>query len=66
MNAIEKFLVHVFKKDEYERDLHGMGVIIGMAIKTHINDEKDGFSKSDFLKGINEGLSKDPENIETA
>jgi hypothetical protein len=37
-----------------------------MAIRTHINDEQEGYSKSDFLKGINEGLSKDPEKIETA
>ena len=66
MNAIEKSLTRVFEKDKYNRDLHGMGVIIGMVIKQHINDDEDGYSKSDFLKGINEGLSKDPEKIETA
>jgi hypothetical protein len=66
MNDVEHFLVNVFKKDKYERDLHGMGVIIGMVIKQYIDDEKEGHSRSDFLKGINEGLSKDPEKIETA
>jgi hypothetical protein len=66
MNAIEKSLSKVFEKDKYDRDLHGMGVIIGMVVKQHINDDNDGYSKSDFLKGINEGLSKDPENIKTA
>jgi hypothetical protein len=66
MNAIEKSLTRVFEKDKYNRDLHGMGVIIGMTIKQHINDDEDGYTKSDFLKGINEGLSKDPEKIETA
>jgi hypothetical protein len=66
MNAIEKSLTKVFEKDKYNRDLHGMGVIIGMVIKQHINDDEKGYSKSDFLKGINEGLSKDPENIKTA
>jgi hypothetical protein len=65
MNAIEKSLTKVFEKDKFDRNLHGMGVIIGMVIKQHINDE-EGYSKSDFLKGINEGLSKDPENIKTA
>jgi hypothetical protein len=66
MNEVEHFLVNVFKKDKYERDLHGMGVIIGMVIKQYMDDEKEGYSRSDFLKGINEGLSKDPEKIETA
>lgn len=66
MNAIEKSLTKVFEKDKYDRDLHGMGVIIGMVIKKYMVDEKDGFTRSDFLKGINEGLSKDPENIKTA
>ena len=66
MNAIEKSLTKVFEKDKYRRDLHGMGVIIGMVIKQHINDDEDGYSRSDFLKGINEGLSKDPEKIKTA
>ena len=66
MNSIEKFLVQVFKKDKYDRDLHGIGVIIGMVVKQYINDESEGYSKSNFLKGINEGLSKDPEKIETA
>jgi len=66
MNAIEKSLSKVFEKDKYNRDLHGMGVIIGMVIKQHINDDNDGYTKSDFLKGINEGLSKDPEKIKTA
>lgn len=66
MNVIEKSLTRVFEKDKYDRNLHGMGVIIGMVIKQHINDDEDGYTKSDFLKGINEGLSKDPENIKTA
>jgi hypothetical protein len=66
MDYIKKCIVSVLEKDIYKRDLHGLGVIIGMVIKKFINDEKDGHSKSDFLKGINEGLSKDPENIETA
>jgi hypothetical protein len=66
MNAIEKSLSKVFEKDKYNRDLHGMGVIIGMVIKQHINDDEEGFSRSYFIKGINEGLSKDPEKIKTA
>ena len=66
MNVIEKSLTKVFEKDKYDRDLHGMGVIIGMVIKQHINDDEEGYSKSNFLKGINEGLSKDPEKIKTA
>jgi hypothetical protein len=66
MNEVEQFLVSVFKKDKYERDLHGVGVIVGMVVKQYINDETEGYSRSDFLKGINEGLSKDPEKIETA
>ena len=66
MNVIEKSLTKVFEKDKYDRDLHGLGVIVGMVIKRFIKDDEDGYSKSDFLKGINEGLSKDPENIETA
>jgi hypothetical protein len=66
MNTIEKKLTSVFERDKYERDLHGIGTIIGMVIKQYIDDESDGFSKSDFLKGINEGLSKDPKKIKTA
>lgn len=65
MNSIEKSLTRVFEKDKYDRNLHGIGVIIGMTIKQHINDDEEGYSKSDFLKGINEGLSKDPENIKS-
>lgn len=65
MNYIKKCIIAVLEKDVYNRDLHGIGVIIGMIIKKFLKDE-DGYSKSDFLKGINEGLSKDPENIETA
>ena len=66
MNAVQQFIVKVFKKDKYDRDLHGIGVIIGMVVKQYINDEEEGYKKSDFLKGINEGLSKDPQKIETA
>jgi hypothetical protein len=65
MDYIKKSIVSVLEKDTYKRDLHGLGVILGMVIKNFISDE-DGFSKSDFLKGINEGLSKDPDKIETA
>jgi len=66
MDYIKKCIVSVLEHDIYKRDLHGLGVIIGMVIKKFIKDDEDGYSKSDFLKGINEGLSKDPENIETA
>jgi hypothetical protein len=66
MDYIKKCIVSVLEKDIYKRDLHGLGVIIGMVIKKFIKDDEDGYSKSDFLKGINEGLSKDPENIKTA
>jgi len=63
MNAIEKSLAEVFKKDKYDRDLHGIGIIIGMVIKIFIKKDEDGYSKSDFLKGINEGLSKSDEDL---
>jgi len=66
MNYIKKCIISVLEKDEYNRDLHGLGVIIGMIIKKFLKDDEEGYTKSDFLKGINEGLSKDPENIETA
>jgi hypothetical protein len=66
MDYIKKCIVSVLERDMYKRDLHGLGVIIGMVIKKFIKDDEDGYSKSDFLKGINEGLSKDPEKIETA
>jgi hypothetical protein len=65
MDHIKKSIISVLEKDKYKRDLHGLGVILGMVIKNFLSDE-DGYSKSDFLKGINEGLSKDPENIESA
>ena len=65
MNYIKKSLIAVLTKDMYNRDLHGLGVIIGMVIKNFLKEE-DGYTKSDFLKGINEGLSKDPEKIKTA
>jgi hypothetical protein len=63
MNAIEKSLVDVFKKDKYDRDLYGIGIIIGMVIKIFIKKDEDGYSRSDFLKGINEGLSKSDEDL---
>jgi hypothetical protein len=63
---IKKVIISVLKKDMEERDLHGLGVILGMIIKKFLDDNTEGYSKSDFLKGINEGLSKDPEKIETA
>ena len=66
MNYIKKCVISVLERDIYNRDLHGLGVIIGMVIKKFLKDDEDGYSKSDFLKGINEGLSKDPEKIETA
>jgi hypothetical protein len=66
MNYIKKCVISVLERDIYNRDLHGLGVIIGMVIKKFLKDDEDGYSKSDFLKGINEGLSKDPENIESA
>ncbi len=66
MNYMKKCIISVLEKDMYQRDLHGIGVILGMIIKKFVKDDEDGYSKSDFLKGINEGLSKDPENIETA
>jgi hypothetical protein len=66
MDYIKKCIVSVLEKDIYKRDLHGLGVIIGMVIKKFLKDDEDGYTKSDFLKGINEGLSKDPENIESA
>ena len=66
MNYITKVIVSVLKKDAKDRDLHGLGVILGMIIKKFLDDNTEGYSKSDFLKGINEGLSKDPESIKTA
>jgi hypothetical protein len=63
MNAIEKSIVNVFEKDKYDRNLHSIGVIIGMTIKFFIKKEEEGFTRSDFLKGINEGLSKSPEDL---
>jgi hypothetical protein len=66
MNYIKKCIISVLERDIYNRDLHGIGVIIGMVIKKFFDDNKEGYSKSEFLKGINEGLSKDPEDIETA
>ena len=65
MNYIKKSIIAVLTKDIYNRDLHGIGVIIGMVIKKFLTEE-EGNTKSDFLKGINEGLSKDPEKIKTA
>ena len=62
---VKKCIISVLEKDMYYRDLHGIGVIIGMIVKRFLKEE-EGYSKSDFLKGINEGLSKDPENIESA
>ena len=66
MDYIKKCIVSVLEKDIYKRDLHGLGVIIGMVIKKFLNDDEEGYTKSDFLKGINEGLSKDPEKIKSA
>lgn len=66
MNYMKKCIISVLEKDMYQRDLHGIGVILGMVIKKFLKDDEEGYTKSDFLKGINEGLSKDPENIETA
>lgn len=66
MNYIKKCIISVLEKDMYNRDLHGIGLIIGMIIKKFLKDNEEGYTKSDFLKGINEGLSKDPEEIETA
>jgi hypothetical protein len=63
---MKKCIISVLEKDMYQRDLHGIGVILGMVIKKFLKDDEEGYTKSDFLKGINEGLSKDPENIETA
>lgn len=63
MNTIEKTMVRVFEKDKYNRDLYGMGLIIGMTIKQYLDKDTDGFTRSDFLKGINEGLSKSDEDI---
>jgi hypothetical protein len=63
MNYIKKYLISVLKNDLYNRDLHGIGLMVGMGIKNFIKDDVEGFSKSDFLKGINEGLSKSDEEI---
>jgi hypothetical protein len=63
MNSIEKSLVIVFEKDKYDRNLYGIGVIIGMVIKKFIKKDEEGYSRSDFLKGINEGLSKSDEDL---
>ena len=65
MNHIKQSIVSVLTKDKYNRDIHGLGVILGMVIKNFLTEE-EGNTKSDFLKGINEGLSKDPEKIKTA
>lgn len=63
MNAIEKSLSSVFEKDKYNRNLYGIGLIIGMVIKEFIKKDVEGYSRSDFLKGINEGLSKSDEDL---
>jgi hypothetical protein len=66
MDYIKKSIISVMEHDIYKRDLHGLGVIIGMVIKKFLKDDEEGYTKSDFLKGINEGLSKDPAKIKSA
>ena len=63
MNAIERSVIKVFEKDKYDRNLHDIGIIIGMVIKHYVKKDLEGYSRSDFLKGINEGLSKSDEDL---